>query len=111
MLTTEKLLRKHADIVEDFFDCLMRIVDHYTADFFQLHGIAAATIMACSSLRVRHTVANRSVQLFFKRLLRVHDPIYPQHGPAQPHPQRPALEAFLTQQEGAIPKVCCVELH
>jgi len=45
LLTSEKLLRRHADITDDFFDCLKRVVKHYTEDFFRLHGIAAATMV------------------------------------------------------------------
>ncbi len=64
LLTSEKLLRKHADVTEDFFDCLTRIVDFYTEDVFSnLSGIAMAAMMGCSALRVRHTEANRATQV------------------------------------------------
>eukprot|EP00750_Incisomonas_marina_P015009 INCI18051.3.p1 GENE.INCI18051.3~~INCI18051.3.p1 ORF type:complete len:962 (+),score=128.27 INCI18051.3:108-2888(+) len=100
LLTSKKLLRKHPDVTDDFFDCLTRVVDYYPKELFQLNGIAAATMMGCNALRVRHEQANRSVQVFFRALLRIHDP----SSKRTFHPQRAELSAFLAQQDGAIPK-------
>jgi hypothetical protein len=46
-----------------FLHSLKRIVDFYPETFFTLPGVLAATVMACSSLKNRHTDANRSVQV------------------------------------------------
>ena len=59
LLTSKKLLRKHPDVTDDFFDCLTRVVDYYPKELFQLNGIAAATMM------VRFSPTGSNTDVFF----------------------------------------------